>query len=68
MTTIFKSGKNPGEFTRVISTVYFDEKRKRDTDSIVKQQQHSKIVDINDFSSDSFEDLDLDNLQSGLNF
>jgi len=33
--TIFKSGSSPGDFTRVFSTVYFDEKRrKRDTNEI----------------------------------
>jgi len=33
--TIFKSGSSPGDFTRVFSTVYFDEKRrKRDTNDI----------------------------------
>lgn len=33
--TIFKSGASPGDFTRVFSTVYFDEKRrKRDTNDI----------------------------------
>ena len=32
--TIFKSGASPGDFTRVFSTVYFDEKRrKRDVDN-----------------------------------
>ena len=30
VTTIFKSGRNPGEFTRLISTIYFDERKKRD--------------------------------------
>jgi len=29
VTTIFKSGKSPGDFTRVVSTIYFDEKRKK---------------------------------------
>merc|ERR1712106_164396 len=33
--TIFKSGASPGDFTRVFSTVYFDEKRrKRDANDI----------------------------------
>ena len=33
--TIFKSGSSPGDFTRVFSTVYFDEKRrKRDVNDI----------------------------------
>jgi len=33
--TIFKSGASPGDFTRVFSTVYFDEKRrKRETNDI----------------------------------
>jgi len=29
VTTIFKSGRTPGEFTRILSTVYFDEGRSR---------------------------------------
>lgn len=29
VTTIFKSGRSPGDFTRVVSTIYFDENRKK---------------------------------------
>jgi len=30
VTTIFKSGRSPGDFTRVVSTIYFDERKKRE--------------------------------------
>jgi len=37
--TIFKSGSTPGDFTRVFSTIYFDDNRRRKRDTLSAQHQ-----------------------------
>lgn len=70
VTTIFKSGRNPGEFTRLISTIYYDERRKRDTLGKKEPQYNSRIIQtIDDLGSDSESGAVVsDVIQSGLNF
>ena len=71
VTTIFKSGRNPGEFTRLISTIYFDERRKRDVilpSGRVDIQQSDSVRSFNSdipFEGDTPATYDL---QSGLSF
>ena len=74
MTTIFKSGRNPGEFTRLISTIYFDEKRRRreaiSPQSVVRVEA-SKPADMEIFTNNvEEEELPFETLlvQSGRNF
>jgi len=71
VTTIFKSGRNPGEFTRLISTIYFDERRKRDVilpSGRVDIQQSDSVQSLNSdipFEGDTPATYDL---LSGLSF
>ena len=74
MTTIFKSGRNPGEFTRLISTIYYDERKKREiiapSSKTLKLHQTQVINDMSDIHNDmlDLEDVDFDLVQSGMNF
>merc|ERR1712012_1205508 len=42
--TIFKSGSTPGDFTRVFSTIYFDEKRRRKGDTLENDINPNKPI------------------------
>ena len=72
MTTIFKSGRNPGEFTRLISTIYYDERRRRR--EVISPQsvmvEASRPADMEIFNSNEQEELPFETLlvQSGRNF
>jgi len=74
VTTIFKSGRNPGEFTRLISTIYYDERKKREiiapSSKTLKLHQTQVINDMSDIHNDmlDLEDVDFDLVQSGMNF
>ena len=73
VTTIFKSGRNPGEFTRLVSTIYFDERRRRAAD-IAPSAREEVHTSRGVRSPEQLEPgLDtafssLHDLQSGLNF
>ena len=42
--TIFKSGSTPGDFTRVFSTIYFDERRRRKRDTLENDINPNKPI------------------------
>jgi len=68
VTTIFKSGKNPGEFTRLISTIYYDEKRRR-REARIPPVEASKAPALELFDSSQHSEYHQpDLIQSGRNF
>ena len=68
LTTIFKSGRNPGEFTRLVSTIYLDSRQRRDVIAPSGLKVVENTETVNNF--DTFDiDIDFnDEVQSGLNF